>query len=233
MEEARMQIQVFSGNAMRGVLSELAPRFERESGHTLQVSYDPAQIVLRRVAAGEKADAALLGVEAIDTLIERGVLSASSRRVLARNGIGLAVRAGAPKPDIATQDGFVQALRAAESIAYTSEGASGMYFAQLIERLGIGELVRAKARRQPGGLVAELVADGRAQLAIQQLPELLAVPGIDVVGPLPDGLQKIGTTAAGVFVGAPAGEAATRLIDFLAQAGAREVFRARGFEPAA
>ncbi len=227
-----MEIHVFSGNGMRAALAELTPRFERESGNTLRVSYDPAQIILRRVDNGETADVALLGEEAIDRLVAAGIVAASSRRLLARNGIGLGVRAGAPKPDIATREVFVQALRAADSIAYTSEGASGIYFAALIERLGIGDTVRAKARTQPGGLVGELVVAGQAQMAIQQLPELLAVPGIEVVGPLPDEVQKINTTAAGVFTRSQAGAAASSLIEFLASAPAREVFRAKGFEPA-
>jgi molybdate transport system substrate-binding protein len=226
-------MKVFSGNGMRAVLSELMPRFGREHGHDVEVTYDPAQIILRRVDGGETADVALLGEEAIDALISRRVLVASSRRVLARNGIGMAVRTGAPKPDIATRGAFVQALRAARSIAYTSEGASGIYFANLIERLGIGELVRAKARTQPGGLVGDLVVAGQAEIAIQQLPELLAVPGIDVVGPLPDEVQKISTTVAGVFAASHAGAAASDLIAFLAAPQAREVFRAKGFEPAA
>ena len=226
-----MQIQVFSGNGMRAALAELAPQFERACGHTFEVSYDPGQIILRRIDNGETADVALAGEDMIDRLISRGILVAASRRVLTRNGIGMGVRTGAPKPDIATQAAFVQALRAADSVAYTSEGASGIYFAALIDRLGIGDLVRAKARTQPGGLVGELVVAGQAQIAIQQLPELLAVPGIDVVGPLPDAVQKINTTAAGVFAGSQAGPAASSLIGFLASPSAREVFRARGFEP--
>jgi len=217
---------------MRAALAELAPVFERTTGHTYRASYDPARIVLRRIDNGESADLALLGEDVIDQLIERGTLIGSSRRALVRNGIGLAVRSGAPRPDIGTTESFVRTLRRAPSIAYTSEGASGVYFAALIERLGIGEEVRAKARTQPGGLVAELIVAGHAEFAIQQLPELLAVPGIDVVGALPPELQKIGTTAAAIFTRSQAPEAAARLIDFLGSAPAQEVLRAKGFEPA-
>ncbi|MCC7081862.1 MAG: substrate-binding domain-containing protein [Burkholderiales bacterium] len=227
-----MRIEVFSGNGMRAALAQLAPQFERASGDTLQVSYDPGQIILRRVEAGETADAVVVGEETIDRLIARGFVAAASRRVLTRNGIGLAVRAAAPKPDIATEAGFVQALRAARSIAYTSEGASGIYFAALIERLGLADMVRAKARTQPGGLIGELILTGEAEIAIQQLPELLAVPGIDVVGPLPDTVQKIATTAAGVFAGSSAATQAADLIEFLASPRARAVFRACGFDSA-
>ncbi len=227
-----MRIEVFSGNGMRAALAQLAPQFERASGDTLQVSYDPGQIILRRVEAGETADAVVVGEETIDRLIARGFVAAASRRVLTRNGIGLAVRAAAPKPDIATEARFVQALRAARSIAYTSEGASGIYFAALIERLGLADMVRAKARTQPGGLIGELILTGEAEIAIQQLPELLAVPGIDVVGPLPDTVQKIATTAAGVFAGSSAATQAADLIEFLASPRARAVFRACGFDSA-
>jgi molybdate transport system substrate-binding protein len=227
-----MQIELFSGNSMRAALAELAPAFERASGHRYRVSYDPARIVLRRIDDGESADLALLGEDVIDQLIERGTLIGSSRRALVRNGIGLAVRSGAPRPDIATTDAFVRALRRAPSIAYTSEGASGVYFAGLIDRLGIGDEVRAKARTQPGGLVGELVVAGQAEVAIQQLPELLAVPGIDVVGALPPELQKTGTTVAAIFASSQAPEAAAVLIDFLGSAPAQEVLRAKGFEPA-
>jgi molybdate transport system substrate-binding protein len=227
-----MQIELFSGNSMRAALAELAPAFERESGHTFHASYDPARIVLRRIDDGESADLALLGEDVIDQLIARGTLIGASRRALVRNGIGLAVRSGAPRPDIATTDKFVRALREAPAIAYTSEGASGVYFAALIDRLGIGDEVRAKARTQPGGLVGELIIAGQAEVAIQQLPELLAVPGIDVVGALPPQLQKIGTTAAAIFARSQAQEVAASLIDFLARAPAQEVLRAKGFEPA-
>ena len=227
-----MTIAVFSGNGMRAVLAELVPQFERSHGQQVTVSYDPAQIVLRRVASGETADVALLGEEAIDRMIAEGTLLADTRRVLARNGIGVGVRAGAPKPDIGTRDAFVQALRSARSVAYTSEGASGIYFAGLIDRLGIGDEVRAKARTQPGGLVGELVVAGEAEIAIQQLPELLAVPGLDVAGPLPAEVQKASTTVACVFARSQARDAACSFIDFLASPGAREVFRARGFDPA-
>jgi molybdate transport system substrate-binding protein len=226
-----MQIHVFSGNSMRAALAALAPRFERASGHSYRVSYDPARLVLRRVDNGETADVALLGEDVIEQLIARGTLDASSRRALVRNGIGLAVRAGAAHPNIATRDALIETLRAARSIAYTSEGASGVYFAGLVERLGIGETVRAKARTQPGGLVGELIVAGQAEMAIQQLPELMAVPGIEVVGPLPDEMQKIGTTVGAIFTASKARAEARALIEFLASTPAREVMRSCGFEP--
>lgn len=226
-----MPIDVFSGNSMRAALAELAPQFERETGLTYAVQYDPGKVLLRRIAQRESADVILVGEEALDELIERGVVVGSSRRALVRNGIGLAVRRGMARPDIGTRAAFIDALRRTPSIAYTSEGASGMYFNGLIDRLGIGDEIRVKARTQPGGLVGELIVAGQADMAIQQMPELMAVPGIDVIGPLPEELQKIGTTAAAVFAASRVPAEAARFIAFLASATARPVLRARGFIP--
>jgi molybdate transport system substrate-binding protein len=226
-----MPIEVFSGNGMRASLSELAPLFERDTGLSYRVRYDPGKVLLRRIAQGESADVLLAGDETVEELVGRGVVTAASRRPLVRNGIGLAVRKGLPQPDISNRAALVAALRAAASVAYTSEGASGIYFAGLIDRLGIGAEVRAKARTQQGGLVGELLVAGKADLAIQQMPELLAVPGIDVVGPLPDEVQKIGTTEAAIFAASPNAADAARFIAFLASATARPVLRARGFVP--
>jgi molybdate transport system substrate-binding protein len=226
-----MPIEVFSGNSMRAALAELAPAFERETGLAYAVQYDPGKVLLRRIAQGETADVVLAGDDTVDELVGRGILVGSSRRALVRNGIGLAVRRGTPRPDIGTRAALVEALRRTPSIAYTSEGASGMYFSGLIDRLGIGDEIRAKAHTQSGGLVGELIVAGRAEMAIQQMPELLAVPGIDVVGPLPDEVQKIGTTAAAVFAASRAPAEAARFIAFLASATARPVLQARGFTP--
>ena len=226
-----MPIEVFSGNSMRAALSELAPQFRRETGLDYAVQYDPGKVLLRRIGQGETADVLLAGEDVVDELVGRKLVAGASRRPLVRNGIGLAVRRGTRRPDIGTRAAFIEALRRTPSIAYTSEGASGMYFNGLIDRLGIGDEIRAKAHTQPGGLVGDLIVAGKADMAIQQLPELKAVPGIDVVGPLPDELQKIGTTVAGIFAASPAPEQAARLIAFLASATARPVLNAKGFDP--
>jgi len=225
-----MQIDVFTSNSMRSVFAVLAPAFERTTGNTLAASYDPAQIMLRRIANGESADVALLGDTAIDALIAQGKILAGSRRLLVRLGVGVGVRAGSPPPRIDTVDAFKQALLAAPSIAHTTEGASGLHFATVIEQLGIAAQVKAKARTQPGGLVGELVIAGAAELAIQQIPELLAVPGITLVGPLPAPLQKATVQAGGIFAASPRAAAAQTLLDFLVSPTARDVFLAKGFE---
>lgn len=226
------EIRVLCSNSSHAVMDELVPGFERASGHTVSVSYDPAKIMLQRIGRGETADLAILGASAIDELTKQGKITAGSRRDLARCGIGIAVRAGAPKPDIGSVEAFKRALLSAKSVAHTESGASGMHFAGLIERLGIAEQIKARARTQPGGLVGELVASGEAEIAVQQIPELMAVPGIDLVGPLPRELQKITLVSAGIFAASRHPQAARALLEFLSTPAAACAYKAKGFQPA-
>jgi len=226
------QLKLFTSNSMRGVLGQLIPEFERESGRKVDVSFDPAKIMLRRIASGEAADLAILSKGAIDSLADEGKIDADTRRTLARCGVGIAVRSGARKPDISSVDALKRALLEAKSIAYTIEGASGIYFAGLIERLGVANEVKAKARTVPGGLTGELVERGEAELAVQQMPELLAVRGVDLVGPLPQQVQNISIVTAGIFASAKNRDGAKAFLEFLATPAYTRVFRARGLEPA-
>jgi molybdate transport system substrate-binding protein len=225
-------IKVLCSNSSHAVMDELVPAFERSSGHKVSISYDPAKLMLNRIRSGETADLAILGAPAIDELTKAGSIAGGSSRILARCGVGIAVRAGAPKPDIRSVESFKRALLAAESVAYTESGVSGMHFARLIERLGIAAQVKAKAKIRPGGLIGELVARGEAQIAVQQIPELMAVRGIDLVGPLPPELQITTDVSAGLFAAAGHPEAAQALLDFLSAPAAAKVFRAKGLEPA-
>ncbi len=225
------EIKVLTSNALRAVFGELAPAFERAHGKKISASFDPAQRMLKRIAAGERADVAISSAPAIDQLTNQGMIAAGSCRILARFGVGMAVRAGAPKPDIGSVEAFRRVLLDAKSIACTVEGASGIYFTQLIERLGIAAQVNAKAVRRAGGLIGELVATGEAEIAVQQVPELMAVPGIELLGPLPPALQNNSVLAAGVFAASKHPQAATALIDFLATPDSLRVFKAKGFEP--
>ena len=224
-------VKVFASNSIRAVMGELVPQFERASGHSVSVSYDPAKVMLARIQKGETADLAILGSGAIDELVKQGKISAGSRRVLARCRVGIAVLAGKPKPDISSVAAFKRTLLGAKSVAYTQEGASGMHFAGLIERLGIAEQVKAKAVRQPGGLIGELVATGKAEIAIQQIPELMAVPGIELVGPLPAEIQLVTVSTVGIFAGTQQAEAARAFIEFLTAPAAAKVMKAKGLEP--
>lgn len=225
-------LKVLTSNGQRTVMAELLPQFEKATGHRVEASYDPGQIMMRRIASGESADVILLGGSALDELAQQGKVVPGSKRGFSRCGIGVAVSAGLAKPDIATVEAFKRAILAAPAVAYTTEGASGIHFSQLIEQLGIAREVRAKELRQPGGLVGELIAGGTPGLAIQQIPELMAVSGIVYVGPLPAQLQKTTETSVAIFANSAHPEAARALLGFLCAPEAKEVVRKMGHEPA-
>ena len=230
MESAPLQI--FTSNSTRGVLGELVPQFEQTTGTRVVVSYDPALVMLKRIDAGETADLAMLGQAAIDALAASRKIVPDSRRTIARCGVGIGVAAGAPKPDVSSVEAFKAALLAAKSVAHTTSGASGIHFSNLIKRLGIeGEIV-PKAVKNEGGLIGELVVRGEAEIAIQQIPELMAVPGLELVGPLPQELQSISVLAAGIFATSKRAATAKAFLDFLATPASLRVFRAKGLEPA-
>jgi molybdate transport system substrate-binding protein len=226
-----MEIVLFTSNSMRAVLDELLPRYERATGNTVRVSYDPGKIMRQRIDAGETGDVGILGRAMLDELAEQGKIVPESRRPLASCNVGVGVLAGKPKPDVSTLDSFKRALLDAKSIAFTVSGASGIHFSSVIEKLGIAEAIHAKAVRQPGGLVGELLVAGKADLAIQQIPELMAVPGVEVVGPLPQEIQATSTSGVGVFTSSKNKAAAQALAEFLTAPDAARVFRAKGHEP--
>lgn len=222
-------IKVMSANSSRAVFDEVMPQFERASGHKVSISYDTGNMTMDRINSGEIADVVILNAPTIDKLAKEGKV-AGGRYDLARCGIGVAVRAGAPKPDISSVETFKRTLLNAKSVAYTGTGASGVYFAGLIERLGIAEQVKAKSRTRPGGLIGELIVSGEAELAVQQIPELMAVAGIQFAGPLPQEVQVISIVSAGVFANAPHPDAGRALLAFLSSPTAARVFKAKGFE---
>jgi molybdate transport system substrate-binding protein len=226
-------VKVFSGNGHSASLSELLPRFERDNNCKVEMHYAPAQVTLREVKAGASADLGIIGSSVMDQIIAMGKIAPGSARVLTRNGVGVGVLAGARGPDLSTVDSFKRALLSAKSVAYTTDGASGIYFAGLIERLGIADAIKARAKTRSGGLIAEFVASGDAELAVQQIPEIMAVPGIDYAGPLPAEIQSITVTRIAVFTDAKEPVLAQRLFDYLLSADAARVFRARGMEPEA
>ena len=168
-------IKVLCSNSSHAVMEELLPAFERASGHKVSISYDTAILTLSRIKGGETADLVILNAPAIDELTKQRRIAAGNRRTLARCGVGIAVRAGAPRPDIGSVEAFKRALLDAKSIAYTEAGASGIHFAGLIERLGIAAQVKAKARTRPGGLIGKLVANGEAEHPEQQIPQIRSV----------------------------------------------------------
>ena len=221
-------IELLTSNGMHAVLDVLLPAFERATGSAVAVRYGTGQEILERIGTGERADVVVCSRSALENLARAGKIETGSVRDLATSSVGVAVRSGLPKPDVRTVDAFKRALLAADSIAFTGKGASGIYFQRLIENLGIANEVKAKAVMQDGGLVGELVAQGRATMAIQQIPELLAVAGIDYVGPLPRELQLHTHIAAGVFAGARRQAAAVALVVYLSSAQNAHVYREKG-----
>jgi molybdate transport system substrate-binding protein len=221
-------IRVLSTIGMRTVLEEIAPPFERAHGCTVVRVYHSSVTLLRRIAEGEAGDAAVFTSAAIDDLIAQGKVA--SRTDLTRSGVGIAVRKGAPKPDIATAEAFRTALLAARSIAHSKTGASGIYFASLIERLGIADAIRRKAIVEDG-VVAEIAARGEAEIAVQQISELMQSSGVDIVGPLPPELQSITVFSAGVFKSSSQPALAEAFVAHLASPTNAGLIRAKGMEP--
>jgi molybdate transport system substrate-binding protein len=227
------EIKVLSTNGVTSVMRELGPEFERATGHKLVIRYDVTTALRNQIQGGETFDVAILTGPVTDELLKQGKLAAGTRADIARSGVGVAIRAGAPKPDISTVEAFKRTMLAAKSVAYTTQGASGIYFASVLQRLGIAEAMKPKAKLQPGGAVAELVARGEAELAVQQISELISVAGVELVGPFPPELQSITVFSAGVAASAKEPEAARALIQFLTAPAASPVIKAKGMEPPA
>ena len=208
---------------MKGVLDAAAPQ--------LHVQFHATQALLKSIAAGESADVVILTTAGIDELVQQGKVVAASRVELGSSGVGLAVRAGASKPNIGSLQELKDALLAASSVAHSRMGASGIYFAQLIERLGIAERLKKRVIVEKGP-VAAAIARGEAELGAQLLCELAPVPGIDIVGPLPDEVQKSSVFAAAVMSGSAKRAAAQAFLDFLGTAAVQAAMRKSLFIPA-
>ena len=230
MADATGAINLLTSNGMHAVLEVLLPAFRHAAGIDVSVRYGTGQEILERIGAGERADVVIANRPSLETLARAGKIDVASVRDLATSSVGVAVRSGLAKPDVSTVDALKRALLGADSIAFTGKGASGIHFQRLIETLGISEQVRAKAVMQDGGLVGELVVQGRATMAVQQIPELLAVPGLDYVGALPNEIQLTSRIAAGVFAGSPRERAARALVEHLASPQNAGVFSAKGMQ---
>jgi molybdate transport system substrate-binding protein len=229
-------IRVMISGGFSAALRDLAPAYKQQTGHTLEIVAGPSmgttpQAIPNRLARGEQADVVIMVGYALDDLIKAGTVAADSRVDLARSPIAMAVRAGAPKPDISTVDRFRQALLNARSIAY-SDSASGVYIQnEMFPKLGIADAVRTKSKMIPATPVGEVVARGDAEIGFQQLSELRPVPGIDIVGVIPPEVQKITVFAGGVVTNAQHGASARALLAFLASLAAAPSIANSGLEP--
>jgi molybdate transport system substrate-binding protein len=227
---------VVSGGAFKQVLTALAAQYEKETGNKLDITYQTVGQHLTLIRGGkEEFDVAVLTPEAIDNLAKEGKVVPGTRADLAKVGVGVVVKAGAPLPDISTVDAFKRTLLAAKSVAYIDPkagGSSGIYVAGLLERLGIAGEINAKAKLIQGGAVAEHIADGEAEIGIHQISEILPVHGVVLVGPLPPEIQNFTVYAAGVGAAAKDGATASALVKFLSGPHAQPIIKAKGMEPA-
>jgi molybdate transport system substrate-binding protein len=222
------EIRVISSNALRPVLEQIAPQFENATGHKLVFTWGQAEIL-----KGTSFDLAVLTAAVIDELIKQGRLISATRTAVAASATGLAVRKGAPKPDIGTVESFKRTLLDAGSITFAEQGGTGAYVKALFLRLGIADALTAKFRplRLKEG-PAEAVADGEAEIALTQISEILPYAGAELVGPLPSELQLTTTYVAAVGVGTPHRDAAAGLVELITAPAAAPVLKAKGLDPA-
>jgi molybdate transport system substrate-binding protein len=229
------EIKVLTAGAFKQVLLAVLPEFEKQTGHKVTVENDTVGALRKRIEGGEAFDVAVLTPAAIDDLSAKGKLVAGTRANLARVGVGVMVKAGAPAPDIGSVEAFKRALLAAKSVAYidpASGGSSGIYVAGLLEKLGIADQITPKAKLKKGGYVADLIVAGEAELGIHQISEIVPVKEVKLVGPLPGEIQNYTIYAAGLGAAAKDGEAAKALIKALTGPAVADVLKSRGMEAA-
>jgi molybdate transport system substrate-binding protein len=223
-------VRVLSTLALKGAVGSLAGRYQAAGGARIDADFAPTLGLLERLRGGEAADVVILTREALDDLAAKGSVVAQTCVDLARSYVGIAVRAGANHPDIATETALRATLLGGR-VAYSRIGASGILFAQLIERMGIASEVNARARIIPSGFTAERLMSGEADLAVQQISELKQVPGVEVVGPIPHELQTPAVFSAGRLASSTQPAPSDALLNYLASPEVAPVLRESGLEP--
>ncbi len=229
---AAADLKVMSTIALTDAWPGLKPKFEA-SGHKIDLLLGTGGAINKRIAEGETGDVVVSTTSGIEGLIKDGRVVPGTSRAVARSGVGVAVRKGAPKPDISTADALRRTLLSANAVAYSDPaggGGSGIHFAKVLQRLGIADQVNAKAKLGSGVLNGEVVARGDADIAIQQIPELMAASGVDIVGPLPGDLQLVTSFSAALLSSSKKPETAKALIEFLTSHEAVAALKAKGFE---
>jgi molybdate transport system substrate-binding protein len=226
-----VEITVLSTQATEQAYRELVPQFEKATGHTVKTTFTGTLDAKKRIAAGEAFDLLIMSSPDIDAFMTLGTLVPGSRVDLAKSGVGVGVKAGSPKPDIATTEAFKKTLLAAKSIGY-STGPSGVYVIDLFERLGVTDQVKPKLKQTPTGVfVGTIVASGEVEIGIQQVSEMSHFAGVDYVGALPADIQKMTIFSSGIAANGKQPDAARALIKFITAPSAAEAFKKRGMEP--
>ena len=226
------ELKIFGSRVTKVIVGELGAGFEKATGFRPEVVADVAAVMKRRIEGGEPFDLAVLVDFQIDDLIKSGKLLADSRADIMSSGIGVAVKRGAAKPDISTVEAFKQTLLNAKSITYLKEGASTIHLRKVFDQLGITDAVKAKAVETQGEEVSEFVAEGKVELGLIVIPNIMSVPGAEVVGPLPAAINSIVMFTAGVSASSPNQQAARELIKLMKSPEAKPVIKAKGNDPA-
>jgi molybdate transport system substrate-binding protein len=226
-------VHVMSSQGTKEAYLHLVPQFERASGHKVSTTWAGTADILTRIKAGESVDMIITSAAAVDELTKLGRIVPGSRVDIAKSGVGVAVRAGLPKPDISSGEAVKRALLAAKSIAYSS-GPSGVYLAELFQRWGVMQELKQKIiQTRPGAPVGDVIARGEAEIGFQQVSELISHPGISYLGPLPPDIQLFTVFSAGTHASAKERGAVSELTKFLTSRTAEPAFRKAGMEPAA
>ena len=225
------EINVLCSNGLRAVVEELTPQFEKKTGNTIVITFEPSTAIQKRIEAGEPFDLAVMTSALVDQEIKAGRLTADSRAIIARSGLGLSMRAGSRKPDIKTVESFKKALLSAKSITYATQGASAAPFEALVEKLGIAAQVKPKYNLRPtASLVGDVVADGTVEIGVAPVSEILPVKGVELVGPFPSDVQSYVVMTAGVSPKAKEKASAKAFVDFLMSPTNNGVVKAKGME---
>ena len=227
------EIKVLTAGAFKQVVVALVPEFEKQTGHKVTVDNGTVGQLTKRIDGGEAFDVLFISPGAINDLVKKGKIVEGSSIPLARVGVGVMVKAGAPKPDVSTVDAFKKALLDAKSVAYidpASGGSSGIYVAGLIDKLGIADQIKPKAKLKQGGYVADLIKSGEAELGIHQISEIVPVKEVTLVGPLPAEIQNYTTYSGGLGSAAKDPEAARALLKVFTGPGAAELLKSKGME---
>lgn len=227
------EVKVMAGAAMRGAFGELVPQFERATGHKIAIEYGAGTNFRKQIEAGETFDLVIIDSSEVDELIKQGKIAGDTRADIVRAAIGVAVREGAPKPDISSVDAFKNTLLGVNSFTYAPDALYGRQLSQAFDRLGIAEQLKAKTKPNALARVAPALAAGEVELAIAGIPTLLSTKGVQIVGPLPGELQNWLVNTAGVSAAAKEPDAAKAVIKYLGTPEAAAVIKARGMEPLA
>jgi molybdate transport system substrate-binding protein len=217
--------------ALRSVLKEVIPDFEKQAGVTVEIKYGATAKLIEHIRTGARSDIVIAVAGSINELEAEDILQQGTRVDLVTSDVAMAVKLGAPAPDISSEDAFIATLRASRSFVYSKQGASGMYFASLLKRLGIDEELRAKATVLAEGLTGEPVARGEIELAVQQMSELMQVPGINIFAKLPPAVQQSTTFSVGVFKDPTKPEVISAFTTFMRTPAVTAVYKRQGLDP--